>query len=95
MLPLFNVVFKRIDYYLQVFFIIQEISIQSIHKNCFYIMLSDIACIGFLYIEQIFVRDILLIYTIAFFNILLKLLYRRMQVDDDIRENQLLLHNVK
>ena len=69
MLSVFIFFVKGIIYYLEVFFISQEISITGIYKKCFDIVLFDIMRIGFLDIEQIFVLYILFVSPVTFFYI--------------------------
>ena len=67
MLAIIVVFFQGIEYYLQMFFIAEEIGISGIDKKCFYIVLFDIMRIGFLDIEEVFIRDILFIGTVSLF----------------------------
>ena len=53
------------------FFIAKKISVGCIDKKCFYIMLFDVMRVGLLNIEQVFIRNILFIGPVPFFNILL------------------------
>ena len=69
MLPVIIIFFQCGDDHLQVFFIGKKIGIARIHKKGFDIMLFDIVRIGFLQIEQVFVGDLLLVSSLAFFNI--------------------------
>jgi len=75
MLPVFIIFSQRINNGLQVFFITYKISITRINKNCFYIMLFDIVSIGLLYIEKIFIGNILFKSSFSFFNVLLQFIY--------------------
>jgi hypothetical protein len=38
------------------FLISEEVSIRNVHKQCFNIMLLNIAGVGFLYIKQVLIR---------------------------------------
>lgn len=58
-------------------------------------MLFDIIRIGILYFEQVFIRYLLLVGAVSFFNISLQFTYRCMQVDQQVRLYQLLVNNVK
>ena len=86
---------QRIGDHLKMFFITKEISVGSIHKQCFHIVLPDIMRIGFLNAEQIVVRDSLFIRTVPFFDILLQLIHRRVKVNEDLRLDQLLVHDLE
>jgi hypothetical protein len=61
MLPIIKILIQCIDHGLEMFFIAQEIRIAGINKNGFDIVLFDIAGIRFLDIEQVFIRNGLLI----------------------------------
>lgn len=76
-------------------FIINEISIAGIYKNGFKIMLLYIARIRFLYIEQVFIGDRLLVFALPFLYVRLQLRYRCMQVNQYIRMNELLVNNIE
>ena len=53
------------------FFITQEISIAGVNKNGFDIVLFDVAGIGFLYMEEVFIPNSLFVGPVSFFNICL------------------------
>lgn len=95
MLTIGVVLIQRINNGMQVIFIAQEVGFGYIHKQGLYIMLFDIVRIGFLYTEKIFVRYILFVGAVTFFDIHLQPVYRRMQVDEDIRLNELLVYDIK
>src|SRR5690242_4760855 len=95
MLPVIIIFFKRITDHLQMFFIAEKICIAGINKQCFYIVLAYIIRIGFLDIEKIVIRYILLISTVAFFDVCLKLCYGRMEIDQYFRLYQLLVNDLK
>src|SRR6187200_1324779 len=77
------------------FFVVQEIGIAGINKQRFYIMLFDILCIGFLEIEQVLIRNRLLVTAVPFFYVLLQLAYRSMQVNKNIWLYELLMNDIK
>ena len=95
MLPLRVILVQRINNYLQVFFIAQEIGIGGIHKKRFHIVLSDVVRIGFLYAKEVIVGDALFVGPVPLFNILLQLLHRRMQVDQQFWLHQLLVDDLE
>ena len=95
MLSIIQIIFQRIEYNRQVFFIIQKISIRNINKNCFDIVVLYIARVRLLYIEQILIQNILFIVTISFFYILAEFVNRWVQVNKDIGKYNLLLKNIK
>ena len=95
MLSLLILFVQRIYHHLQVLFIPEEVGIGGINKNCFQIMLPDIVRICFLDVEQVFIRDVLFIGTFPFAYVLLQLAHRRMQVDNDIGLDQLLVHDLE
>ena len=95
MLPLIIIIFQCFNDHLKVLFISQEIGIGCIDKKRFYIMFFDIVSIGLLNIEKIFVRDILFIRPVTLLDILLQTTYRSMQVNKQIRLQQLLVYDLK
>lgn len=95
MLPVVVFLIQRIEDDLQVLFIAQEIGIAGIYKQGFDIVLLDIVGIGFLDIEQIIIRDILLIRPVPLFDIGLQPGYRCMQVYQDIWLYKLLVDDVE
>lgn len=74
---------------------VQEIGIGSIHDQGLKIMLSDIMRVGFLNGEQVIVRNALFVGPVAFPDIGLQSVYRCMQIDKDIRLQQLLEQDLK
>src|ERR1700712_1362619 len=81
MLPFRIVPLQSVDDHPQVCFVAKEVGVRSVDKNGPDIMLFYIIGICFLDAEQIIVRDILLIRAVAFPDILLQLLNRRMQIN--------------
>ena len=77
------------------FFITQEICITCINKDRFYIMLFDVARVGFLYVEQVLIRYFLFIFPVSFFDIGLQFVNRCMQVDQYFGEDELLVNDVE
>lgn len=73
----------------------QEIGIGHIHKQCLYIMLFDVVCVCLLDIEEVIIRYILLIAAVTLPDIRLQFGNRCMQVDQDVRLNQLLVYDIK
>ena len=71
MLSLFVVIFQCINNNFQMLFIAEKIGVRCINEKRFYIMVFDVMCVGLLNIEQVFIRDILFVGPIPFFNILL------------------------
>ena len=55
----------------------------------------QIMCVGFLYAEKIIIRNILLVWAVTFFNILLQFAYWRMKVDQEFRLHHLRIGNFK
>ena len=53
------------------FFIAEKIGVGCINEKRFYIMVFDVMRICLLNIEQVFIRDILFVGPVPFFNILL------------------------
>lgn len=86
---------QRIYYYLQVFGISKKIGITCINEYSSDIVLFDIACVGFLQVEQVFIRNVLFIWSVSFANILLQFLNGGMQVDNNIGKYQLLVNDVE
>ena len=95
MLPYFIVFVQRIDDHLQVLFVGQKIRIGRIHKNRFQVVLLDVVRVGFLDAEQVFVRDALLVGAAPLADVLLQPCDRRMQVNQDVRLEQLLVNDVE
>ena len=60
MLSFFVFLIQRIEDDLEMLFIAQEVSIAGIHEQGLHIVLFDIVSIGFLYVEQVVVRNVLL-----------------------------------
>ncbi len=87
MLSFSQIHFKRIGYHFQVFIVAKKICIAGINKNGFDIVLFDITGIGFLDIEQVFIRNGLLIRAVSFPDIRLQFVYGCMQVDQYIRKS--------
>ena len=79
----------------EMFFISQEVGIGGIYEKCFDVVLPDIAGIGFLQSEKIIVRNRLFINPVPFPDIFLKLTHRCVQIDEEVRLNQLLVNDVK
>ena len=82
MLPNIIIFIQCIQYHLQMFFITQEIGIAGVDENGFDIVLFDIAGIGFLYAEQVFIGYGLFVLAIPFFDVGLQFIHGCMQVYD-------------
>jgi len=95
MLSMIIIFFQSIDDHLQMFFITEEIGIWGIDEKCFDIMVFYVMGVGLLDIEKIFVRYVLLISPVPFPDIFLQTAYRRMQVNEQIRLQQLLMNDIK
>src|SRR5450631_359762 len=85
--------FQGIEDDLEMFFSSQEIRIGRINKKRFDAVLLDIAGIGFLQVKQVIVRNGLLIGPVPFPDIFLKLKDRRVQVDQQVGLNELLVND--
>ncbi len=77
------------------FFIAKKISIGGIYEKGFDIMVFYIVSVCLLDIEEIFIRNVLFIGPVPFFNILLQFLYRTMQVNEQVGLNKLLVNDLK
>src|SRR5260221_7002566 len=95
MLSFTQVPFQRIQDHPEMFFIPQKIGVAYIHENSPDIVLTDIVGIGLLYIEQVSVRDRLFVRTISLSDILLQFTYRGMEINEDIRMDQLGIDNIE
>ena len=95
MLSVIVIFFERIQDYLEVFFIIDEIGIAGIHEQGLDIVLLDIMRVGFLQIEQVIITDILFVGAVALADIRLQFGDRCMQIDQDIRLDQLLMNDIE
>ena len=95
MLPFADIPVQGIEYDLQVRLVIQEVGVADVYENGLDIMLLDIIDIGFLDTEQVGVRDRLFVGPVPFPDILLQLTHRRMEVDQDIRLDQLLIDDIE
>ena len=95
MLSLIVITFQCFNNGFQVSLIAQEIGIGGIYKQSFYIMVFDIICIGFLYVEEILVRYLLFIRPVTFFDIGLQFTNRSMQLNNKVGLYQLLMDNIK
>ena len=58
-------------------------------------MLFDIICISFLNTYQVGVGYLLFVVAVSFFDIGLQFIYRCMQIDQQVRLNQLLMDYIK
>ena len=81
MLPFLVIFFQCIQHYLQMFFIAQEVGIGSIYEKGLDVVLPYVMRISLLNVEQVFIRNVLLIRAVALADVLLQLAYRRVQVD--------------
>src|SRR5688572_13561574 len=93
--PIFIIVLQSVCNYFQMLFIVNKIGIGGVDKKRLDIVLADIVCVRFLDIKEIIVWDILFVGTITLLNISLQLIYRRMQVDDDLGLDQLLVNDLE
>ena len=89
------VLFDSLKDYPHMFFIVQKICIARIHKQRFEGMLSDVIGIGLLYVEKIIIGDVLLISPVPLSDVLLKPVYRRVQIYKQVRLDQLLMDDIK
>lgn len=80
---------------LQLLFTVQEIGIGAVHHQGLDVVLSDILGIGFLQAEQIVVGNLLFIGAVPFFDVFLKPVYRRMQVDQQVGLHDLGIDDVE
>ena len=87
--------FQRIQYGFEMLGITQEVGIGGINKNGLQVVLPDIVRIGFLDAEEVIVRDFLFVGPVAFPDVLLELVYRRMKIDEQFRLYQLLVNDLK
>src|SRR3954470_5202360 len=76
-------------------FISKEIGMLSIDDKCSHLVLFDIVRIGELQVQEVFVRNRLLVRTVSFFDVLLKLIYRHVKVDEDVGLRHLLVNDVE
>ena len=95
MLSWFILFFQSIQDGLEMFFISQKVGIRGVYEQCFNIMLPDIAGIGFLETEKIIIRNGLFIKAVPLADIFLQLAHRRVQINQQVRLNQLLINDVK
>lgn len=95
MLARFVVFVQRIEDYLEMLLITQEIGIACVNEKCFDIMLSDIIRIGLLNIEKVLIRDRLLVRTISLFDVQLQFINGCMQVNNNIGLNELLINDLE
>ena len=95
MLAVIVFLFKRVQNDLDMFVVAQEIRVAGIDHQGFYIVLFDVLRVGKLQVEQVVIGYGLFIRTVAFFDILLKLFYRYMQVDEDVGLGKLLVDDVE
>ena len=95
MLAIIQVFTQGIQDHLQMFFVAQEVGIADIHENGADIMLPDIAGICLLDLKKVFIWNTLFIGPVPSSYILLQLTDRCMQIDEDIRLDQLGMNNVE
>ena len=69
MLPFLIIPFQRIQNYLQMFLITQKIRLARINKQRLQILLFNVAGVRFLDVEQIFIRNVLLVRPFSFAGI--------------------------
>ena len=81
--------------HLQVFFIIEKISIARIYKQRLDMMLLDIIGIGLLDVEQVFIRYVLFITPVPFFDVCLESCDWSMKIDEDVRLDELLVYDLE
>lgn len=92
----FRVVFIQGIYNgLQVLLVGEEIGIGSINKKGLQVVLLDVMGVGFLYREQVVVRDVELVRAVALPDVLLQLAHRGMQVNDQFGLHQLRQDDIK
>lgn len=94
-LPIVIILFQGINDGLKVFGVAKKISIACIHHNGFDIVLPDIVGVGLLDIEQVIIRDLLLIRAVSFSDIFLQFVDRCVQIDQQFRHDHLLLEDIK
>lgn len=84
MLPVVVFLVERIHDGFQMQFIVDEIGLGSIYKQRFDVVLFDVLGVGFLQGEEIIVGDVLLVTAVAFADVFLQFVDRRMQIDQDL-----------
>ena len=87
--------FQCIQYNLEMFFIAKKVSVGCVYKQGFDAMLFDVAGIGFLKFKEVIVRNGLLVGTVSFVYIFLQLLYRCVQINQQVWLNELLVYNIE
>src|SRR5947209_5110687 len=95
MLPMGIVGIKGVNDDLQVFWIAQEIGIGDIHEDGIQVVLAYVMRIGFLYAEQVVVRYFLFIRPVSLPDVLLQPVDRRMEVQEQVRLDQLLMDYIE
>ena len=87
--------FQGIEDDLEMFFVSEKIGVGRINKKRFDSMLAYITGIGFLQVKEVIIGDGLLIGTVSFPDIFLKLLDRCVQVDEQVGLHQLLVNDIE
>ena len=92
----FGIIFiQSIQYGFKMLGITQEVGIGGVNKNGFQVVLPDIMGIGFLDAKEVIVWYFLFVGPVAFPDVLLEFVYRRMKVDQQFRLYQLLVNDLK